>query len=483
MTTAAIAKSPKAPKLSRIQREIETRRMSRRLKAFVKGAWHVLEPSTPFVDGRHIDAICLHLEAVTLGQIRNLVINMPPRHMKSLLLVFWMVWTWIQKPGSRWLTGSYALNLAIRDNLKARRLIESPWFQERWGRSFELTSDQNVKSKFENNKTGYRMAVAVRTGITGEGGDVIVVDDAHNVVDVDSDTKREAVIRWLEEAVSTRGNSPATASNVLCGQRVHEFDAAAWAISKGYVLLCLPAEFELPKDGRKPVNAFGWSDWRTEDGQLLWPERFTRADLDALKHALGTFGTAGQLQQRPVPRGGAYIQRSWFQTYVERPGDLFDWTISVDCTFKETKGSDYVAIGVWARSQKAPGHRYLIHVVRARLDFVATVSTLLSVRAAYPQVGVVLIEDKANGPAVIASLKHKVPGIVPYNPQGSKTERVAAVSPTFEAGNVWVPQSAAWLEDYVAEICAFPRGAHDDQVDMTTQALLRYNTAPEIRIW
>ena len=150
-------------------------RAETKLRYFVECAWPVLEPSTPFVPGWHLDAICEHLEAVNAGQIRNLLINIPPRHMKSLAVaVFWPVWTWLSHPEFRWLFSSYALSLSIRDSLKCRRLIESKWFQDRWSKKFQLTSDQNAKMRFENNRTGYRIATSVGGAATGEGGDNVV---------------------------------------------------------------------------------------------------------------------------------------------------------------------------------------------------------------------------------------------------------------------------------------------------------------------
>ena len=158
--------------------EIDRELAGRRLAEFVRQAWGVVEPSTPFVPGWHIDAIIEHLEAVSHGQIRNLLINVPPRHMKSLLVsVFWPAWEWIRWPERRWLYSSYAATLSIRDSVKCRRLIESPWYQSGWGDRFALTSDQNTKGRFDNSRSGYRLSTSVGGAATGEGGDRVVCDD------------------------------------------------------------------------------------------------------------------------------------------------------------------------------------------------------------------------------------------------------------------------------------------------------------------
>ena len=191
--------------------EIDQEQATRSLREFVRQAWPIIEPSTPFVPGWHIDAIIEHLEAITLGHIRNLLINVPPRHMKSLLVsVFWPAWEWIRWPERRLLYSSYAAQLSIRDSVKCRRLIESPWYQERWGDRFALTGDQNTKGRFENDRSGYRLSTSVGGAATGEGGDRIVCDDPHNVQEAESDSVRKGTLDWWDVVMSTRVNDPRT---------------------------------------------------------------------------------------------------------------------------------------------------------------------------------------------------------------------------------------------------------------------------------
>lgn len=205
--------------------EIDREFAGRSLREFARQAWQIIEPSTPFVGGWHIDAIIKHLEAVTAGQIRNLLINVPPRHMKSLLVsVFWVAWEWIRWPERRWLYSSYAASLSIRDSVNCRRLIESPWYQQRWGDSFALTSDQNTKGRFDNNRSGYRLTTSVGGAVTGEGGDRIVCDDPHNVQEAESDSVRKGTLEWFDVVMSTRVNDPKTAAKVVVMQRCHQQD-------------------------------------------------------------------------------------------------------------------------------------------------------------------------------------------------------------------------------------------------------------------
>src|SRR5579862_6535508 len=281
--------------------EIDAEMASRGLREFVRQAWSIVEPSTPFVPGWHIEAIIDHLEAVSRGEIRNLLINVPPQHMKGLLVsVFFPAWEWIRWPERRWLYSSYAATLSIRDSVKCRRLIESPWYQARWGHVFALTGDQNAKSRFDNNRSGYRLSTSVGGSVTGEGGDRIICDDPHKVDEVESDTARKNAIDWWDVAMSTRVNDPKTSAKVVVMQRCHQQDRSGHLLEQGdWEHLCLPAEYE----SSRAATSIRFADPRQEHGELLWPERFGAAEIESLKRSLGSYAAAGQLQQRPSPAG------------------------------------------------------------------------------------------------------------------------------------------------------------------------------------
>src|SRR5712692_6504314 len=221
-------------------RRLKAEKARRRLHEFVVQAWHVLEPDTPFIDGIHVQAICEHLQAITEGRLRNLIINVPPGHAKSLLTaVFWPAWAWIDHPESRWLFSSYREPLATRDSVKCRRLIESPWYLERWGDRYQLAGDQNQKNRFENSATGYRVVVPMSSG-TGERGDYVVVDDPHSVDQAQSDAERTSAVDWWNGSMSTRLNDFATGHKIVIQQRLHESDLTGDLLARGgYQLLCL----------------------------------------------------------------------------------------------------------------------------------------------------------------------------------------------------------------------------------------------------
>ena len=495
---------PDAAELLRIPNlpaAIDGEQGARHLRDFVRIAWPIVEPATPFVPGWHIDAIVEHLEAVTLGEIRNLIINVPPRHMKSLLVsVFWPAWEWIRFPHRRWLYSSYAASLSIRDSVKCRRLIESSWYQRMWGDRFALTSDQNTKGRFDNNRSGYRIATSVDGFATGEGGDRIVCDDPHNVQDVESDAVRKATVDWWDVVMSTRVNDPRTASKVVVMQRCHQRDLSGHLLAQGgWEHLRLPAEFEEPRC----VTSIGWSDPRERVGELLWAERFGPEEIASAKRSLGSYAAAGQLQQRPSPAGGGIFKRHWFRYFqprgmnlppvilqlpdgstktiaaIEAPTTVDEQIQSWDCSFKDLDTSDYVVGQAWARL----GSVYLLgHQIRGQMDLPATMKAVRELTAGFPKTYAKLIEDKANGSAVIQMLSQEIPGILPVNPSGGKIARAQAVSPLVEAGNVYLPhpEYAPWVNDFIEECVQFPNGAYDDQVDAMTQALLRWNESQEV---
>src|ERR1039457_4248546 len=432
--------------LSRLH--LKTEKARRTLHEFVWQAWPRLGPAPPFGEGMHVRAVCEHLQAVTEGRLRHLIIHLPPGQAKSLLTaVFWPAWVWIDHPEARWLFSSYREPLATRDSVKCRRLIESDWYQERWGGRYQLSGDQNQKNRFENTRTGYRVVVPMSAG-TGERGDYVVVDDPHSVDQAASDTERHAAVEWWNGSMATRLNDLSSGHKVVIMQRLHEADLTGDLLAKGgYDLLCLPAEFE---PGRRCATSIDWSDPRQESGELLWPEKVSRADLDGLKTTLGSYRYAAQYQQRPAPAEGGVFKRCWGRYWRPAPRAL-------------------------APVQGRLADGLLLDQRRERMDMPRTVEAIRGMSEQWSRAAAKLVEDRANGPAVIATLKHEIAGLIAVNPEGGKIARAAAVSPQIESGNVYLPHPAIapWVEDLIEECAAFPCAAHDDQVDALTQALNR----------
>ena len=464
------------PRVSLLKLQAEKAR--RDFYEFVIQAWHVLEPSTPFVDGMHVRAICAHLQAVKECRIRDLIINVPPGHAKSLLVcVFWPAWVWIDHPQTRWLFASYAANLSVRDSVKCRRLITSEWYQRRWGRRYQLAGDQNQKHRFENDRTGYRIATSVGGSATGERADIVVVDDPHSVDQAESDVQRRSAVEWFNGTMCTRLNDFTTGHRIVIQQRLHECDVTGDLLAKGgFEHLYLAAEFELD---RRCSTSIGWTDPRQEEGELLWPEKVSRAQLEMLKISLGSYRYAGQYQQRPSPAEGGIFKGLWWQYWRPEHMDLppvpvrladgsiaqveavavpaeFDSQIqSWDMSFKDKAGSDYVVGQVWGSKG---ADRFLLDQTRERLDMPGTKEAVRQCSKRWPKATAKLVEDKANGPAVIQELKHELEGLIEVTPEGGKVARAHAVSPMVESGNVYLPHPsiATWVADFTQEAEAFP---------------------------
>jgi predicted phage terminase large subunit-like protein len=449
------------------------------LRCFIEDAWSTAVPSS-FQYNWHIGAIAEHLTALYKCEIRNLLINIPPRFGKSsICAVMFPAWLWLQDPRLKMLYSSYAANLAIRDSLATRQLIESAWYQSRWSDAFTIAKDQNEKMRFENSFKGYRLATSVGGANTGEGGDIIVCDDPHSVQTIESDLMRNRAITWWNEVMSTRGNDPRTTRRLVIAQRAHFADLSGNLIMQGdCVHLNLAMEYEKGVMVSVPSGIVfepTIPDPRQEDGDLLWPERFTREETDKLKKRLGSHAAAAQLQQRPTPREGGMFKRAAVQFYDLPPNLLLekkfdDQCWSWDCAFKDLEDSDYVVGQAWVRYG---GDFYLLHQTRARMAFGATKKAIQACASKWPdKIRRILVEDKANGPAVIDELKHKVPGFLAVDPEGGKESRAQVVESIWEAGNIYLPARAPWTEDFIQECTEFPRSANDDQVDAMSQAIV-----------
>jgi predicted phage terminase large subunit-like protein len=475
-------------------REIDAELARRRFGDFIRQAWHVVEPGRPFISAWHVDAIADHLQAVSEGRIKNLLINIPPGHGKSLIVsVLWPAWQWIRTDeGGCWrgLFASYDFGLAIRDSVRCRSLIESPWYRETFRPLWQLSCDQNEKGLFENTKSGSRISLSVGGRSTGLRGDAIVVDDPLNASDQFSDRVLSDTVFWWDQSMSSRLNDMERGNKIVIMQRLSERDLSGHALERGnYEHLCLPSEFE---PGRRAATSIGWCDPRTAPGEVLFPALYSQKVLDQAKIDLGSAGYAGQHQQRPSPAAGGVLQRHWWRYWqprgaglppvrirlpdgselaieaVELPEKFDAVTQSWDLTFKDNKTSDYVVGQVLARKGAS---RYVLHQVRERMDMPRTVQAIRKVSADYPDSKAKLVEDKANGPAVIQSLKNEISGLIAINPEGGKMSRASAVSPELEAGDWHLPHPAIalWVPGFIEECAAFPNGTHDDQVDAWSQ--------------
>lgn len=450
--------------------QVDKERAERDLIRFLSLAWPIIEPSTQYVHNWHIDLLAEYLTAVSVGQIRRLIINIPPRYMKSILTsVMWPCWTWTIRPHLRWLFASYSASLSVKHSLDRRTVIESDWYQRVWGDKVKMRPDQNQKAEFQNTEYGSMVATSVGGSVTGKGGDIIVVDDPLDPERALSEAERTTANRWIDNTLSTRLNDKRTGAVVVIMQRLHDEDVTGHLLKKDvWTHVSLESPIQSPRTIIFPLSK------RTKEVEVeepLWEEKEPKEVLTQQKKEMGTWAYAAQYQQRPAPLEGGIIKKDWFKYYTHPPIEhMAQFIQSWDMTFKDTKKGSYVVGQMWGRFN---ADRYLLSQVRRRMGFVETIRAVKALTAQWPQTQAILIEDKANGPAAIDSLRSSIPGIIPWPVKGGKIERLAAVSPQIESGNVWVPnpENEPWVDEYIHELCTVPNAANDDQADATSQAL------------
>jgi predicted phage terminase large subunit-like protein len=462
-------------------KESEVRELT--LHAFVREAWSILEPVSTLVWNWHLELICEYLMLIRDGEFKNvcgqdlegIIFNVPPRTMKSLLItVFFPIWVWTTKPSRRFMFVSYSEKLSTQHSIFRRSIIESEWYQKEWGGVFTLSRDQNVKSHYENSSRGAMFSTGMQATATGMGGDVLIFDDPLNPEQAISQVEREAVNLRFDTTFRSRINDPAKGVKIIIMQRLHELDLTGHVLareSSRWKHVSLPAVAEKDTTWNSPSGKLLMTQ---KPGDLLWSARLPQSFLDSQRVGMGSWAFNGQYQQTPAPLDGGIIKRQWVRFYHQMP-EKFEFMVqSWDCTFSGGPENDFVAGQVWGRF----GGKYFMLPYRMydRLDFGPTMAAVKACHARFPQAHAVLIEDKANGPAIISELRKEIAGVVAVNPEGGKLARAQATAPLWEAGSIELPDpqifGITWMEDYLHNICTFPKAAHDDDVDATSQALI-----------
>ena len=494
-------------------RDLEIQRCERSLAYFIKAAWHVLEPSQPYVHNWHIEMVAEHLEAIEAGVEINgrpynrLLINLPPGGMKSLLLnVFFCSWIWgpRNKPHTRFLCAAHKIeNLSARDAYKMRTLVTSDWYQSRWGDRVKIAADQRAKLNFANEATGFRIATAIGS-LTGIRADYVLIDDPHSVESATSEVTMQSEVNNFLEAIPTRLNDPKKSAIITIMQRLHESDISGVILDElnkktpglwDHVML--PMRFDPRRAG---PTLLGTQDPREEDGELFFPERFPIEVVERDEASLGPYGVAAQFQQEPAPRGGGILKRDWWQLWEDDNLPPFDFVCaSLDTAYTTKEENDYSAMTVWGVFSQAPtvkmprGIAYLpgqeidfrpyaetapkvlmVYAWQKRLEFPDLVQEVNKVCKRF-SVDVLLVESKAAGISLAQELRrvvgHESYGVRLIDPgKQDKIARAYSVQHLFSEGMIYAPEKD-WAESVILQAETFPKGKHDDAVDTVTQAL------------
>lgn len=482
------------------------------LLAFVRYFWDVLEPATPFVSGFVLEGLCEHLEAVTFGEIRFLLANVPPGFCKSLLTdVYWPAWEWsaMKMPHLRYVAFSYSSSLTERDNDKFRDLMMSPKFKEMYD---DLKLVKTGATKVTNTRHGFKFASSVGGVGTGERGDRIILDDPHNVKDSESEVVRSETIRWFRESMSSRMNNIQKSAVVIIMQRVHEDDVSGTILTLElpYCHYCVPMRYvwDADENGEPYETEIGWVDPRWSDdpeesnGLLAWPERFPDEEVQKLEYTLGEYATAGQLQQTPEPRGGGILKREYWQPWpADRKFPAFEYVFaSLDGAFTEKEQNDPSALtiwGIWREGQyaramlvfawekflKFEGVKLLPEEGENQRDFMERQMkewglvewTAHSMN--YWRCDRLIIEAKASGISVAQALQARYQNrnwsVQLEDVKGDKVARMIAVQPTFSQGLIYAPEygSKKWCDKCIDQAAVAPKSKYLDLTDSITQAV------------
>lgn len=483
--------------LERFRVEIEQSLAEESLNSYTRLLWPVIEPGRPCIDGWAMDAISEHLEAVTAGDIRRLLINVPPGFRKSLqTCVFWPSWEWGPKDMAdyRYLFVGYRGSLTVANNQKLRRLVESPLYQRLWGSRVTLTDDQNTKSFFENTSTGFALATSIGGTVMGKRGDRAVLDDPNNTKEADSEAKIEEALQFVTEVLPTRVNDETTFAQVTIMQRTGERDIAAHLIDNQLIdcHLCIPMEWRKGHPFihyREKPNAIGFVDPRTEEGELAFPERFSAEGVERLKKELASWGgeyaVAGQLDQMPIPRGGGMFQAEWFAQRIalnEVPAGgvtARGW----DLAGSTGKRSPFTAS---VKMRLVGGRLYILDCTCERIEAAALEDHIVAVSAGDdPSTIIDVPQDPGQaGKAQVSSFARRLHGrTIVWSPEsGHKDVRAMPFASQCKGGNV-VLVDGAWVQGYVNEAKSFPRGMFKDRIDASSRAYTRVagkpGTAPQ----
>ena len=411
----------------------------------------------------HLELLAEALEAIERGEIKRLMVFMPPQHGKSeLISIRFPTWYLGRHSDRKIVQASYAESLALSHSREARDVCASEEFirlfpevkhrPERENQE-KIPIPKQAAHEWGTEQGGSYYAVGIGGGLTGRGYDIGIIDDpVKDDEEAQSLSYRERAYNWYIKVFRTRRRPGAAI--ILVMTRWHEDDLAG----------------QLLRDAKGNPQVDQWEVLHLEaidsDGHALWPSRYPIEDLLKTK-ATNSRAFTTQYQGHPSPEEGNMLHRDWWKRFSEPP-KTFDQMIQTwDCTFKET-GTSMVVGQVWGR---VGADKFLLDQIRSRMDFPDTLDAIRTMTMHWPQAHAKLVEDKANGSAVISTLRKEIPGLIPVEPRGGKVVRARAVSPEVQAGNVWLPENEPWVDEFIEECANFPHAHFDDQVDAFTQAL------------
>jgi predicted phage terminase large subunit-like protein len=437
--------------------------------SFIERSFYELNPESKYLHNWHIEIIAHELEKCRQGETTRLIINVPPRSLKShCASVAFPAWLLGHNPAEQIITASYGQDLADKHALDCRALMSSAWYQRAF--ATRLTSSRPAVNDFRTTKNGSRLSVSVGGAAIGRGAEFIIIDDPLKPDEALSETRRKAVNDWFTHTLITRLNNKVTGRIIVIAQRLHEDDLVGHVLELGpWKLLRFPAIAEQDETYEIVNPIFGSRRVTRRSGEALHPEREPLPLLEEMRRTQGEYNFAGQYQQAPAPYGGGLVKASWFRTYDSLDFRQYSLVIqSWDTANKPSELSDFSVCTTWGIVGQ---NIYLLHVYRKRVDY-PELKRAVREQANSFNPRVILIEDKASGTQLLQELvREGVHAVQSYKPIMDKIMRLHSVCSTIENGFVHLPDKAHWLQEYLHELTTFPKGKHDDQADSTSQAL------------
>jgi len=432
--------------------------------SFVSKVFHTINPSTNYVANWHIDLIADYLEEVRLGKIKRLIINIPPRALKSVCVsVAWPAWLLAKNPATRIMAASYSSVLSVKHSLDCRLILTSNWYKRLFPRTI-LSQNHNQKSKFLTTENGFRFATSVGGSATGEGGDFLIIDDPHNPTQINSLKMRNRVIEWFEQTFVTRLNDKNKGAIVLVMQRLHEDDLSAHlASSGGWDMLKIPSIAQ-----NDITYSIGKNCYEYKQGEVLNCQLDKLDFLNNLEREIGSRNYAAQFLQEPLPTNFSLLKLEDISYYDELPHNFDYYIQSWDTAIKISEKADYSVGTCWGVIDK---RYYLISMLRKKLPYPDLKKEIERYAAKFTPRNI-LIEDKASGQSIIQDLKISgYTNIIPIKPKLDKVTRFASVIAMFQSDQVLLPSSSSYNRELIREITTFPNSKNDDIVDSISQFL------------
>jgi len=450
--------------------------------SFIERSFYELNPDYEFVSGFHIEKMADLLESVRQGKIRRLIINLPPRSLKShTVSIAFPAYLLGSNPSSQIICASYGQDLADKLARDTRTLVKSAFYQAVFPGT-QLAEDRQAVNDFFTTKQGFRMATSVNGVLTGRGADYLIIDDALKPDDALSETKRTGVNAWFDNTLLSRLNNKQTGVIIIVMQRLHEDDLVGHVLEKGdWMVLSFPS-IAREEEVHRIESPLGARIVTRHPGDVLQPGRESRETLDTIRKTIGDYNFASQYQQQPMPLEGNMIKQAWLQTYECLPERFSLVLQSWDTANKAGELNDYSVCTTWGYYNLK---LYLLDVFRKKLTFPDLKRTAIELRGRFRPVRI-FIEDRASGTQLVQELKSEsIPGVyaVQRPPHSDKVMRLYGISVYFERGEILLPREAPWLEEYKRELTSFPGTKYDDQVDSTTQALENIEIIRTLRSW